>query len=518
MTRHLCAGALVACLASGALAGQTGPRAMSGLASSARHCVSGDAANVHGIGWVATGTSYTITFDAEIPLTTAVARVDLAGSQSASAFGAPDLRFTASTPGSMALYVGGRGQAGCYRYKVEIQQAAASVTPASRSTALPALAPLDPARYPIGTLAISGSASSATHCVTGNAAKIHGIGRIEQGAVVRITFESDFDPVAGITLVNFVPERGTYLVDNDTGGDREPLLYFTASQSGTLALHVASVNGRAGCYRYQVQIDGGATPAPSPSPTPPPTFADFNGSWVGTFSGTSSGTLALTVANSAITVTQPNAGSGSISLGALEAPASFFTRGDLGECTWTGPFLPGGARQSSASGQWSCGNARFGTWSATRRATPAPTPAPTPPGPAPAPAPPGTGGPGILRIDISRAPVNGGYEIGLNRDFPVSDIHGVSITHQQGRLSYRISYDRQTAMFTIEVTQVVSDTCLLALTNVRGAAPVTPNESGFGYRARGTITGTFTYADACRASTEPATRPVNATFSIQTLR
>jgi hypothetical protein len=388
MTRHLFAGALVAGLVSIALAGQTGPRAISGMASSARHCVSGNASNVHGVGWVASGTPYTITFDSEIPLTAAAARVDLVGSQSASAFGAPDLRFIATTPGSMALYVSGRGQAGCYRYKVEIQQAAASVTPASRSTALPALAPINPARYPIDARAISGSASSAKHCVTGNAAKIHGIGRVEQGAVVRITFDSDFDPVAGITLVNFAPERGTYLVDNDGGGDRQPLLYFTASQAGTLALHVASVNGRAGCYRYQFQIEGGATPAPSPTPAPapspaPPTFADFNGSWSGTFTGTVSGTLALTVANTAVTVTQPNAGSGSISLGALEAPARFVTRGDLGECTWTGPFLPGGARQSSASGQWSCGNSRVGTWSATRGATPAPTPAPAPAPPAP---------------------------------------------------------------------------------------------------------------------------------------
>jgi hypothetical protein len=174
MRRHLLSGALAASLISVALAGQTdrepagidraaGPLAISGAGSSARHCVSGDAANVHGIGWVPTGTSYTITFDSALALTTAVARVDLLGSRSASAFGTPDLRFSASTPGSMALYVGGRGQAGCYRYKVEIQPPAASLVPVS--TALPALAPITPAKFAAGTMAISGDPSSAKHCV-----------------------------------------------------------------------------------------------------------------------------------------------------------------------------------------------------------------------------------------------------------------------------------------------------------------------------------------------------------------
>src|SRR5688572_28891006 len=76
------------CLASGILAAQTGfkrpgtlppadapasaPAAITGLPSSARHCVSGDAANVHAIGWFDVGTSYTIRFDSDIELATAL--------------------------------------------------------------------------------------------------------------------------------------------------------------------------------------------------------------------------------------------------------------------------------------------------------------------------------------------------------------------------------------------------------------------------------------------------------------
>jgi hypothetical protein len=277
--RRLLLVALVASLISVALAGQTdrapvgvdlpaGPLAISGAGSSARHCVSGDAANVHGIGWVPAGTSYTITFDSALALTTSVSRLDLAGSRSAAAFGTPDLRFTGATPGSMALFVGGRGQAGCYRYKVEIQPGAASLVPVS--TALPPLALITPAKFAAGTMAISGDPSSARHCVTGNAAKIHGIGRVEQGASVRVAFESDFDPVAGVSLVSFAPEQASHYMDNDSGGDLEPSLFFTAAHAGTLALHVGSANGRDGCYRYQVQIQGGAAPAPSPTPTPAP--------------------------------------------------------------------------------------------------------------------------------------------------------------------------------------------------------------------------------------------------------
>src|SRR5687767_10740486 len=92
------------------------PSAISGMASSARHCVSGDAANVHGIGWMDAGTGYAITFDAEFPLVAAVSRLDLDLGESTGLVGTPDMLSTATTPGSMVLFVGTTGNGGCYRY------------------------------------------------------------------------------------------------------------------------------------------------------------------------------------------------------------------------------------------------------------------------------------------------------------------------------------------------------------------------------------------------------------------
>ena len=227
------------------------PSAISGMASSARHCVSGDAANVHAIGWMDTGTAYTITFDAEFPLITAISRLNLSGAgDSVGTVGTPDFRATSSSPGTMALYVGTTGAGGCYRYKVELTPpagaaAAASAPPAQKTFSTSDVAPA----------AITGLASSAKHCVSGSyVANVHDIGRVEQGNLITISFDSDFDPVAGVTLENLATQRGTYIVDDDTGGALQPQLHFTASHSSTLALYVAGYGGGAGCYRYKVEI------------------------------------------------------------------------------------------------------------------------------------------------------------------------------------------------------------------------------------------------------------------------
>ncbi|MEI7950736.1 MAG: hypothetical protein WCI66_10950 [Gammaproteobacteria bacterium] len=140
-----------------------------------------------------------------------------------------------------------------------------------------------------------------------------------------------------------------------------------------------------GTYTFRVLVVKAGNTIASPLATanvqtsfvaaPAPTFTSFNGSWTGTFAGQTSGTLAFSVADSVITVSQPAAGTGTLELAAINADSSFTTIAPTGSCTWTGPFLAGGARQSSASGLWSCGNGTFGTWATTR--TPPPTPAPT---------------------------------------------------------------------------------------------------------------------------------------------
>ncbi len=227
------------------------PTAITGLASSARHCVSGDGANVHTLGWAQAGTTYAVTFDADVALVAAVNILDLNAKVSASGYGTPELRVSASTSGTSTLYVSGNGQSGCYRYKVEIGLPAGASTVADRAMTMLEAAPLARLR----PLAITGLASSASHCVTGSyVANVHEIGRVEQGSQVTISFESSIDLVAGATNLNLQTQRGTYVTNDDSGGSRQPLLNFLPSQSGTLALHVAAVAGASGCYRYKVEI------------------------------------------------------------------------------------------------------------------------------------------------------------------------------------------------------------------------------------------------------------------------
>jgi hypothetical protein len=233
------------------LPGSARPSAISGTPSSARYCVSGDEANVHGIGWVDTGASYAITFESDVPLVTAMSRLDLAGVASLSTFASGDFSRTTSTPGTMALHVGANGQAGCYRFKVEVTPPAGSTLSAAASHA-PVVVKASKSAAP---LAITGLASSAKFCVAGNfVANVHDIGRIEEGNQITISFESDFDPIAGVTLLNLSTQRGTFVIDDDGGGNLEPLINFTASHSSTLSLYVAGFEGVSGCYRYKVEI------------------------------------------------------------------------------------------------------------------------------------------------------------------------------------------------------------------------------------------------------------------------
>lgn len=223
--------------------------------SSARHCISGNSFNVHAIGWVDVGSPYTITFESDVALASAVVRLDLDGKQASVGYGDPDLRFTASGNGTLALYVSGRGQPGCYRYRVDVEPPSALVQ--RSAPPITTKAAKDVSR----TRAIWDTASSAKYCVAGHyVAAVHPIGRVEQGAGVRVTFESDFDPIAGLTNVNPDTRTGTHVIDDDSGGDLDPQLNVTVSEAGTLALFVTGVKGGAGCYSYKVEVTprGGA--------------------------------------------------------------------------------------------------------------------------------------------------------------------------------------------------------------------------------------------------------------------
>jgi hypothetical protein len=120
----------------------------------------------------------------------------------------------------------------------------------------------DASRAIVEPQAISGLASSGRNCIGPSGANIHAIGWVPSNSRVTITFSSDFDPVAAVTntqLGSDAPDRvarAAYYADDDGGGNLEPLVNFTTSFSGTLALHVSkfSAERSAGCYFYKVEI------------------------------------------------------------------------------------------------------------------------------------------------------------------------------------------------------------------------------------------------------------------------
>ncbi|OFW49794.1 MAG: hypothetical protein A3G77_01200 [Acidobacteria bacterium RIFCSPLOWO2_12_FULL_68_19] len=232
--------------------------AVSGSASSARLCVSGTAANVHGLGWIRANSRVTVRFESDfdpiagitlLAIDTADGRASYISDDDSGGNLEPEIQFTASFSGNAALHVGGyHGTSGCYRYQLEI-------VPSVLSTPLvPPPAPKDAAIQP---RAIVGQASSAEHCVAGEAVtNIHGIGYIGAGRGVTVTFATDFDAVAGVTTLDLqaASPTGRYLFDDDSGGNLAPELRFTTAQAGTLALFVGGWRGTAGCYRYKVEV------------------------------------------------------------------------------------------------------------------------------------------------------------------------------------------------------------------------------------------------------------------------
>jgi hypothetical protein len=247
------------------------PLAITGSPSSARHCVGGWGSNVHAIGWVEAGSIVRVTFDANIALVTTLSVMDLRNDDARGGDGSPDMNFRISIAGTAAFYVSGNGRAGCYWYKVEVTPPSqAFIGTVRATTALPRLV-VKPSKNPIRTMAITGLASGGKHCLAGDGvAKVHGLGRVERGANIRVTFESDFDPIVGFELVDPATNEAAFLTDDDSGGNQEPEVEVNVPNGGTLGLYVGSADGSAGCYHFRVEIDGGDTPRPTPQPTPTP--------------------------------------------------------------------------------------------------------------------------------------------------------------------------------------------------------------------------------------------------------
>ena len=111
-------------------------QAISGLASSGRNCIGPQGANVHGIGWVPSGSRVTISFSSDFDPVGAVTITQL-GSDApdrvarASYYADDDgggnleplINFTSTYDGTLVLHVSkysAERSAGCYFYKVEI--------------------------------------------------------------------------------------------------------------------------------------------------------------------------------------------------------------------------------------------------------------------------------------------------------------------------------------------------------------------------------------------------------------
>lgn len=115
---------------------------------------------------------------------------------------------------------------------------------------------------PNSTMGISGLASSARHCIGTAGANTHHLGYVPAGTRIVVTFVSDFDPVAAVTIMQMgsgAPNgaRASYLYDDDSGGNLEPELRFNPEHSGTAVLHVSKYSqseGSGGCYFYKTEI------------------------------------------------------------------------------------------------------------------------------------------------------------------------------------------------------------------------------------------------------------------------
>lgn len=109
--------------------------------------------------------------------------------------------------------------------------------------------------------AISGAATSARNCVSATTTSVHPLGWAPQGTRVTVTFSSDFDPIASLSLVQLGGAASDGMhdfddwVDDDSGGNFEPRIQATTTFAATMVLYVSAYNqGDAGCYFYKVEV------------------------------------------------------------------------------------------------------------------------------------------------------------------------------------------------------------------------------------------------------------------------
>ena len=233
--------------------------ALRGAASSAKHCVSGTSSNVHSIGWIAANSIVTVTFESDFDPIAGIVTLGIDSDAGRAGYiidddsGGnlePELEYRATFSGNAALYVSGyESSSGCYWYSLE-------VTRPGQAFAQPS-APRAPKDFGIRPAAIAGSPSISYHCIAGDGVtNVHSIGRVSANTRLLITFDTDFDAVAGVVNMDLLADlpRPRYSLDDDSGGRLAPQLRFTTTEAGTVALFVGGYGSTAGCYRFKVEF------------------------------------------------------------------------------------------------------------------------------------------------------------------------------------------------------------------------------------------------------------------------
>jgi hypothetical protein len=139
------------------------------------------------------------------------------------------------------------------------QRVAPQAKPKAPKGALEANA--DATRSPVGTMGIDGRPSTLVGCAGGSFYNTHPLGAAPSGTRIRVDVTSGdgIDPIATAAILQMgaaAPDnaRMQYVVDDDSGGNRDPRLEFTLQFDANVVLSVGSYNGSFGCYWVKVEV------------------------------------------------------------------------------------------------------------------------------------------------------------------------------------------------------------------------------------------------------------------------
>ena len=139
--------------------------------------------------------------------------------------------------------------------------AVAAVAVSAQSAKPPKKSRAEAAAVTSQPLTISGMASSGRNCVAGTVVNVHPIGWAPRGSRVTVTFSSDFDPIASLSMVALGAAAADGesdfddWIDDDSGGNFEPLIRATTDFDSMLVLYVKGYGTtESGCYFFKTEV------------------------------------------------------------------------------------------------------------------------------------------------------------------------------------------------------------------------------------------------------------------------